>query len=68
MVARIIAHHPSSSLIYLPAWIVDSIIIVRGGVSAKTSVGIVHAMLLMKNRNYGNRGRLGAYSISMAST
>ncbi|KAF5621617.1 ABC transporter [Fusarium tjaetaba] len=40
MVARIIAHHISFSLIYLPAWIIGSII-VRGGVFAKTSVGIV---------------------------
>ncbi|KAF5648374.1 ABC transporter [Fusarium sp. NRRL 52700] len=40
MVARIIAHHLSFSLIYLPAWIIGSII-VRGGVFAKTSVGIV---------------------------
>ncbi|KAF9771105.1 hypothetical protein IL306_011270 [Fusarium sp. DS 682] len=40
MVARIIAHHLSFSLIYLPAWIIGSII-VRGGVFAKTSIGIV---------------------------
>ncbi|KAG5820492.1 hypothetical protein H9Q74_000504 [Fusarium xylarioides] len=40
MVARIIAHHLSFSLIYLPAWIIGSII-VRGGVFARTSVGIV---------------------------
>ncbi|RGP77504.1 ABC transporter [Fusarium longipes] len=40
MVARIIAHHLSFSLIYLPAWVVGSII-VRGGVFAKTSVAIV---------------------------
>ncbi|KAM0351961.1 hypothetical protein ACHAPU_002477 [Fusarium lateritium] len=40
MVARIIAHHLSFSLIYLPAWIIGSLI-VRGGVFAKTSIGIV---------------------------
>ncbi|KIL92057.1 hypothetical protein FAVG1_04463 [Fusarium avenaceum] len=40
MVARIIAHHLSFSLVYLPAWILGSII-VRGGVFAKTSIGIV---------------------------
>ncbi|KAF4959511.1 hypothetical protein FSARC_10716 [Fusarium sarcochroum] len=40
MVARIIAHHLSFSLIYLPAWVIGSII-VRGGVFEKTSVGIV---------------------------
>ncbi|KAG8671227.1 hypothetical protein FPOAC2_04554 [Fusarium poae] len=40
MVARIIAHHLSFSLIYLPAWVIGSII-VRGGVFAKTSMAIV---------------------------
>ncbi|KAM0556917.1 hypothetical protein ACHAPJ_005592 [Fusarium lateritium] len=40
MVARIIAHHLSFSLIYLPAWVVGSIV-VRGGVFAKTNIGIV---------------------------
>ncbi|KAL6918070.1 hypothetical protein ACHAPO_000117 [Fusarium lateritium] len=40
MVARIIAHHLSFSLIYLPAWVIGSII-VRGGVFAKTSIAIV---------------------------
>ncbi|RBR26597.1 uncharacterized protein FIESC28_00594 [Fusarium coffeatum] len=40
MVARIFAHHFSFSLIYLPAWIIGSII-VRGGVFAKTSVAVV---------------------------
>ncbi|RGP71199.1 ABC transporter [Fusarium sporotrichioides] len=40
MVARIIAHHLSFSIIYLPAWVIGSVI-VRGGVFAKTSVAIV---------------------------
>ncbi|KAJ4254367.1 hypothetical protein NW762_009961 [Fusarium torreyae] len=40
MVARIIAHHLSFSLIYLPAWVIGSIV-VRGGVFAKTNIGIV---------------------------
>ncbi|EKJ70837.1 hypothetical protein FPSE_08989 [Fusarium pseudograminearum CS3096] len=40
MVARIIAHHLSFSLIYLPAWVIGSVI-VRGGVFAKTSMAIV---------------------------
>lgn len=38
--ARIIAHHVSFSAIYAPAWILGSII-VRQGVFAKTSIGIV---------------------------
>ncbi|KAM5346458.1 hypothetical protein ACJ41O_009463 [Fusarium nematophilum] len=40
MLARIIAHHLSFSLIYLPAWVIGSLI-VRGGVFANTNVGIV---------------------------
>ncbi|KAF4424492.1 hypothetical protein F53441_14227, partial [Fusarium austroafricanum] len=40
MVARIIAHHLSFSIVYLPAWVIGSII-VRGGVFAKTSVAII---------------------------
>ncbi|KPM35547.1 hypothetical protein AK830_g11010 [Neonectria ditissima] len=38
--ARIIAHHLSFSLIYAPAWIVSSLVI-RQGVFAGTSIGIV---------------------------
>ncbi|KAF5021446.1 hypothetical protein F66182_6510 [Fusarium sp. NRRL 66182] len=40
MAARIIAHHLSFSLIYLPGWVIGSLI-VRGGVFAKTNIGIV---------------------------
>ncbi|KAF4455632.1 ABC transporter [Fusarium albosuccineum] len=40
MTARIVAHHLSFSLIYLPAWVIGSLI-VRGGVFAHTNVGVV---------------------------
>ncbi|KAF4978876.1 hypothetical protein FZEAL_4817 [Fusarium zealandicum] len=40
MAARILAHHLSFSLIYLPAWVIGSLV-VRNGVFAETNVGIV---------------------------
>ncbi|KAL6361883.1 hypothetical protein LRP88_05363 [Fusarium phalaenopsidis] len=40
MTARILAHHFSFSLVYLPAWVIGSLI-VRSGVFANTNVGIV---------------------------
>ncbi|KAM0439998.1 hypothetical protein ACHAPT_001100 [Fusarium lateritium] len=40
MTARILAHHLSFSLVYLPAWVIGSLI-VRSGVFANTNVGIV---------------------------
>jgi ATP-binding cassette, subfamily A (ABC1), member 3 len=59
MVARIIAHHLSFSLIYLPAWIIGSII-VRGGVFAKTSVGIVLIFHLLTGLAFSSMSMLFA--------
>ncbi|KAJ8120248.1 hypothetical protein ONZ43_g2995 [Nemania bipapillata] len=58
-VARLLSHHLSFSIVYLPAWVIGSIIVARG-VWAHTNVGVVLIYFILAGFAFTSLSILGA--------